>query len=72
MSTDTIYQSKIRLPQALDISELVAQAKERGYVSGDSLNVRVSYPEYFLADSSAFGWRTSEALTILLKGKKKS
>ena len=70
--TDTIYQSKIRLPQALDISELVAQAKERGYVSGDSLNVRVSYPEYFLADSSAFGWRTSEALTILLKGKKKS
>lgn len=45
--TDTIYQSKIRLPQALDISELVAQAKERGYVSGDSLNVRVSYPEYF-------------------------
>ena len=71
-ASDTVYQSNISLPQALDISELVMQAIRKGYVSGDSLNVRVSYPEYFLADSASVGWRTSEALTILLNNKKKN
>ena len=69
--SDTVYQSKIKLPQALNLSELVTNAIQKGYVSGDSLNVRVTYPEYFLADSTSLGWRTSEALTILLNAKKK-
>lgn len=69
---DTIYKSKVRLPQALHIAEMVSNAKSRGFITGDSLNLRLSYPEYFTEDSTSCGWRTSEVFTLLLNRKRKS
>ena len=69
---DTVYRTSIKLPQALDISAVVEGARSKGYLAGDSLNLFISYPEYFMEDSASCGWRTSDAFTVLLNKRRKA
>ena len=52
-------------PRVLEL--IVEKAKASGLLSGDSLNFRLVYPEYFAsADSSSYIWQTSDIYTIEL------
>ena len=65
--TDTVFTSSEIVPQAFHIGEFVEKAKASGLITGDSLNLQLVYPEYFLSeDSSSYYWRTSDIYTIEL------
>lgn len=65
--TDTVFTSSEIVTQAFHIRDFVEKAKASGLLSGDSLNFRLVYPEYFAsADSSSYIWQTSDIYTIEL------
>lgn len=63
---DTVFTTSTVVPQAFHIQEFIDNAVQRGYVSGDSLNFRLVYPEYFSAESAIYSWKYSDIYTILL------
>lgn len=63
---DTVFTSSDVIPQAFHIQEFINNAVEKGYVSGDSLNFRLVYPEYFSEESAVYSWKYSDIYTILL------
>lgn len=67
MEGDTAIRRNWSVPQAIDIARLVEQAREKGYASGDSLNIRFVYPTSFSPDSAEYTWETSDMHTVMLK-----
>lgn len=66
-SSDTASIRSAVLTEAFHIQDFIDRALASGKISGDSLNFRLVYPEYFLdSDSSSYGWRTSDMYTIEL------
>lgn len=66
--SDSIATSSFIVPQAFNIQKLVDHAVQKGYVSGDSLNLRFVYPAAIL-EGDKYSWTTSEIYTILLVKK---
>lgn len=64
---DTAIRRNWSVPQAIDIADLVEQARAKGYASGDSLNIRFVYPTSFSPDSTEYTWETSDMHTVMLK-----
>lgn len=63
---DTVFTTSTVVPQAFHIQEFIDNAIQKGYVSGDSLNFRLVYPEYFSDESAVYSWKYSDIYTILM------
>ncbi len=63
---DTVFTTSTVVPQAFHIKDFIENAVDKGYVSGDSLNFRLVYPEYFSEGSAVYSWKYSDIYTILL------
>ena len=63
---DTVFTTSTVVPQAFHIQEFIDNAIQKGYVSGDSLNFRLVYPEYFSEESAVYSWKYSDIYTILM------
>lgn len=65
-ANDTVFTTSTVVPQAFHIQDFIDNAVQRGYISGDSLNFRLVYPEYFLEESETYSWKYSDIYTILM------
>lgn len=65
-ANDSVFTTSKAIPQAFHIQEFVDNAVKKGYVSGDSLNFRMAYPEYFSEENGTYSWKYSDIYTILM------